>query len=163
MLSKLFISIAIAVILIKSDAFKQASFRHTKSNRRATSLADLSVLLDSSVLTHSIDAFHHTVNHAANIDLTDLHSTFNLADADATAAIPITPAGEVSIYSKVDKTGVIGTIASYIEMAIDLSHELIQKLGVKDTYGYSIILFTILSKSLYLFFRFYFLSNFLSA
>lgn len=52
----------------------------------------------------------------------------------------------VSVYSKVDKTGFIGVIADYIERAIDFSHSLLEQGGLKNTYGYSIILFTILVK-----------------
>jgi YidC/Oxa1 family membrane protein insertase len=53
-----------------------------------------------------------------------------------------------SVYTKVDKTGVIGFFATYIEKAIDLGHGIIQNFGIDNTYGYSIILFTILIKAL---------------
>ena len=49
----------------------------------------------------------------------------------------------VSAYSKVDKTGFIGFIAEYIEIAIDFAHNLLKQAGLEFTYGYSIILFTI--------------------
>jgi len=68
------------------------------------------------------------------------HSMF-LADGDTVA-----PAASVvnNPYSKVDKTGFIGFFANYIEIAIDFGHNV---LPGKNTYGLSIILFTLLSKS----------------
>jgi hypothetical protein len=53
----------------------------------------------------------------------------------------------VSVYSKVDKTGFIGFLATYVELAIDLGHNIFGSLGLKNNYGYSIIVFTFLSKS----------------
>lgn len=53
-----------------------------------------------------------------------------------------------SIYSKSDKTGFIGFFATYIEIAIDFGNNLFNKIGIKNSYGYSIILFTLLSKNL---------------
>jgi hypothetical protein len=141
MMAKLFILLAIISIVIHSDGFKQVSFRHT-SIVKTTALSDFSILHDTGVLSSTVDAFHHVIN---SHDFHSLQSTFNLADADVAAA----PAGEVSLYSKVDKTGFIGGCANYIEQAIDLSHVLLQKLGIQNTYGFSIILFTILSKSSY--------------
>lgn len=61
-----------------------------------------------------------------------------LTAADEAAASP---------YSKVDKTGVIGFLADYIEQAIDLSKNALNGMGVKNAYGFSIILFTILIKA----------------
>lgn len=73
-------------------------------------------------------------------------------DAPATE-IPNAPVTDVvpenaSPYSKVDKTGFIGFFATGIEIAIDFGHDMINKLGVKNSYGFSIILFTILGKYL---------------
>jgi hypothetical protein len=144
-MSKFLISLAVASILLQSDGFRQASFRHS-SDRKVTALADFSVLHDTGILTSGIDAFHHVVHGAVNTDFHAIHSSFNLADADVAAVVPDVKAGEVSLYSKVDKTGFIGGCASYIEQAIDLSHNLLQKLGIQNTYGFSIILFTMLSK-----------------
>ena len=55
---------------------------------------------------------------------------------------------EVSTYSKVDKTGIIGFVASGIENVIDLFHNLLNGFGIEYTYGFSIILFTIIVRSL---------------
>lgn len=147
-MSRFFISLALVSLLIQSDSFRHASLIR---NRRVAVLADFSVLHDSGILASSIDAIHHVV-HGLSSDVHSLHSSFNIADADgvtdAVASIPSPAAAvaEVSPYGKVDKTGFIGGVADVMERAIDLSHDLMQKLGVKDTYGYSIILLTIFSK-----------------
>lgn len=52
-----------------------------------------------------------------------------------------------SPYTKVDNTGFIGNIAGYIERAIDLGHSSLNKVGVVNSYGYAILLFTILVKA----------------
>jgi YidC/Oxa1 family membrane protein insertase len=52
----------------------------------------------------------------------------------------------VSQYSKVDKTGFIGGIANVIENGIDLAHNGLMKIGMQNTYGISICLFTLLIK-----------------
>jgi YidC/Oxa1 family membrane protein insertase len=52
----------------------------------------------------------------------------------------------VSAYSKVDKTGFIGFIATYVEIAIDAFHSGLQSVGVQNSYGYSIMAFTLLVK-----------------
>lgn len=67
------------------------------------------------------------------------------ANAAAVAASPASP--ELSRYSTVDKTGFIGFFANYIEQAIDLGHTTLQGAGLKNTYGFSIILFTLLGAS----------------
>mmetsp|Transcript_4182 Transcript_4182/g.4334 ORF Transcript_4182/g.4334 Transcript_4182/m.4334 type:complete len:456 (+) Transcript_4182:68-1435(+) len=141
MMAKLCILLAIISIVIHSDGFKQVSFRHT-STVKTTALSDFSVLHDTGVLSSTVDALHHVVS-GVHTDFHSLQSTFNLADADVAAA----PAGEVSLYSKVDKTGFIGGCASYVEQGIDLSHNLLMKAGLQNTYGFSIILFTILIKA----------------
>jgi hypothetical protein len=140
-MSKIFVGLVAASVLYQSDAFKQSHFnRFSISSQRKTELADFSALHDTGVLSHSLNAIHHVVEKLSNTDLHALHSTFNVADAD----IPAAPAA--SIYSKIDKTGFIGTCADYIEQAIDLSHTLFVNLGIKNSYGFSIILFTFLSK-----------------
>lgn len=52
----------------------------------------------------------------------------------------------VPAYAKVDKTGIIGGIASYIEVVIDAGKGLFTSVGVEQGYGISIILFTMLGK-----------------
>lgn len=50
----------------------------------------------------------------------------------------------VPAYAKIDKTGVIGFIATYIEVAIDAGKSVFTSMGVEQGYGISIILFTML-------------------
>lgn len=71
----------------------------------------------------------------------------NTASAAVEAASP---------YSKIDKTGVIGFIASYVEIAIDGGHTLLQNLGVKYSYGFSIIIFTLFGKKMNIYYYVYF-------
>ena len=142
-MSKIIVVLIAASVLNQSDAFKQSHFnRFSIGSQRKTELADFSAFHDSGVLSHSLDAINHVVEKLSSADIHALHSSFNVADAD----IPVAPAA--SIYSKIDKTGFIGTCADYIEQAIDLSHSLFLNLGIKNSYGFSIILFTFLSKCL---------------
>ena len=143
-MSRFFVAVALASIVLQSDSFSHSSLRlNGITNRRVTALADFSVIHDSGVLSTSIDAIHHLIN-GLHTDTHTIHSSFNLADAGVAA--PVVPDAPVSPYTKVDKTGFIGGIADVMERAIDLSHDLMQKLGIKDTYGYSIVLLTIFSK-----------------
>lgn len=71
-----------------------------------------------------------SLNHGASLLLAD--------GSGAQAAI--------SLYSKVDKTGFIGFFANYIEIAIDSGHRALQSVGMKNSYGAAIILFTLLSE-----------------
>jgi hypothetical protein len=64
---------------------------------------------------------------------------FNIALDDGSAA-----AEAVNAYSKVDKTGFIGFIATYIEIAIDFFHSTFLNLGVPNSYGYAIIVLTLI-------------------
>jgi YidC/Oxa1 family membrane protein insertase len=82
-----------------------------------------------------------------HFDFTDISPFHTLLDQNSFNLADVVNEG-ASVYTKVDKTGVIGFFATYIEKAIDLSHNVIQNLGVDNTYGYSIILFTILIKVL---------------
>jgi membrane protein insertase Oxa1/YidC/SpoIIIJ len=75
----------------------------------------------------------------ASPDFSQLHSF--LVAADEVMA-------ESSPYTKVDKTGVIGFLSSGIEQAIDISHNLLVTAGVQYSYGFAIIIFTILIKAL---------------
>lgn len=88
--------------------------------------------------------------HAKLESLPHLQHGFLISD-DSLAATPdsLAPAAAVSPYSKVDKTGFIGGIATYVEYAIDGGHNLLKGLGLKYTYGYAIILFTVFGKKLF--------------
>lgn len=52
----------------------------------------------------------------------------------------------VSVYSKIDKTGFIGFIATYIEVSIDFFRQTFNNVGIENAYGPAIILFTIFGK-----------------
>lgn len=80
-------------------------------------------------LKAAVDPNH--LDHLSNI----LTNSFQLADA------------AVSAYSKVDKTGFIGFIATYIEIGIDAGRSLFQTFGIQNAYGPSILLFTIIGKN----------------
>lgn len=143
-MARLLIVLTLVTIVIRSDSFRQTSFRSNGiTNKRVIVLADFSALHDTDILSTSMDAFHHVLS-SLHSDTHAIHGTFNLADAGIAA--PPAPDAAVSPYTKVDKTGFIGGIADVMERAIDLSHNLMQKLGIKDTYGYSIVLLTIFSK-----------------
>mmetsp|Transcript_117955 Transcript_117955/g.334490 ORF Transcript_117955/g.334490 Transcript_117955/m.334490 type:complete len:555 (+) Transcript_117955:140-1804(+) len=69
--------------------------------------------------------------------------------AAAALAVALAPqaahaAGNVAV----DKTGFIGGVASVIENGIDFGHEALLKTGMENTYGLSIVLFTVLVKFL---------------
>ena len=70
-----------------------------------------------------------------------------LSETETTTAAAVESVN-TSPYSKVDKTGFIGFFANIIEIAIDFGHDIINKLGVQNSYGFSIILFTVLRKYL---------------
>jgi len=85
-----------------------------------------------------------------------LSQSFFTADESLSVNVPVSEAQSVTVnsevvpdsntspYSKVDKTGFIGFFATGIEIAIDFGHDIINKIGVQNSYGFSIILFTIL-------------------
>jgi YidC/Oxa1 family membrane protein insertase len=108
---------------------------------------DLAVNLHTA-LQSAGDLVHHTGSHdlwggmdasLAHSHTKDFMQSLNLADGGVVA----TP--EQYGAKAVDKTGVIGFIATYIEQAIDLFHN---TLPGKETYGFSIIIFTCLIKAL---------------
>lgn len=78
------------------------------------------------------------------------HHAFLLADSTdaSTAEASTQAAASISPYSKVDRTGFIGSIAEQIENAITFGHKVLEGLGIKNTYGYAIVIFTLLVKAL---------------
>merc|ERR1711871_633462 len=101
-----------------------------------------------SALSAAGDMVHHAHAHgmSGGVDASVAHGhthdflqSLNLADGGVIA----TP--EQYGNKAVDKTGLIGFIATYIEQAIDLFHN---TLPGKETYGFSIIIFTCLIKAL---------------
>lgn len=87
--------------------------------------------------TDAMDSFHQVESYLNSISS---HSILTSADEVAAEA--------VSVYSKVDKTGFIGFFANIIEQGIDLGHTALQAVGVKYSYGFSIIFFTFIVKIL---------------
>ena len=75
-------------------------------------------------------------------DLSASAITTTTSTTDITEPVISDVAG--SAYTKTDKTGVIGFFATYIELAIDFGHSMFNKIGIVNSYGYSIILFTLL-------------------
>lgn len=141
--------VAAATVFSGLEALKinsLSSRRGYVAQRRSTVLNDMSFLHDHSLLTSSVDALNHVMSNAGNEIQQALHSTFNIADGEvADAAAPAIEA--VGGLYKVDKTGFIGFFADLIEQAITLIHELLTNIGLgKNTYGYSIVIFTLFSK-----------------
>jgi len=68
------------------------------------------------------------------------------ATAMAFAAALFPNAALAAVATTVDKSGFIGGIANVIEMGIDFGHDALQQLGVENSYGLSICLFTLLLK-----------------
>lgn len=83
----------------------------------------------------------------------EVASSASTAVDEAVTSVATTAAATaeaLSPYSKVDKTGFIGFIATYVESAIDLGHNILNGIGVKNNYGYSIIFFTMFGKPILL-------------
>mmetsp|Transcript_148183 Transcript_148183/g.269258 ORF Transcript_148183/g.269258 Transcript_148183/m.269258 type:complete len:510 (-) Transcript_148183:11-1540(-) len=64
-----------------------------------------------------------------------------------TSYVDFAAAEEAGSFSKVDKSGPIGFIASLIEAGIDTAHTGLENAGIGSTYGISIILFTLLIRT----------------
>mmetsp|Transcript_150145 Transcript_150145/g.279972 ORF Transcript_150145/g.279972 Transcript_150145/m.279972 type:complete len:470 (-) Transcript_150145:71-1480(-) len=81
--------------------------------------------------------------------LTSSLSAGALAAAIALTSNPDFAAAEelVSQFAKVDKTGPVGAAASIIEDGIDFVHNSLMNTGLVNTYGISIVLFTILIRT----------------
>ncbi len=128
-----------------------ASAFHSPSPVRRSAKPQLKAVaehVDSAILLHSW--FHDAASvfsHAPALDVHahhgghELFNSFSLADGGdvVTSSPPVEQYGS----KPVDKTGVIGFIATYIEQTIDFFHTVIPG---KNTYGFSIILFTVLIK-----------------
>jgi hypothetical protein len=91
------------------------------------------------------DALDH-MHMQSTVDSMLQHSSMFLSDDAVASNVAEKASTDVSVYSKVDKTGFIGFLADYVERIIDFSHGLIKGLGVENSYGYAIILFTLLGK-----------------
>ena len=134
-----------AAFSLSSSSFASPPRTGRSSRLHLTALVEHHDLLQNALSGLTAHDLHH---HASSLllSLSD-GGAGEGADAAAAAAKALPPA-EVSRYSTVDKTGFIGNIANYIEQAIDLGHTTLQGTGLKNTYGFSIILFTLLGTSL---------------
>lgn len=132
---------ALIVIIASVQAFRPSStirYQKTSFQRLQVSLfAEHSEALvytmgSMDTLVSSTQSMLHSLQHGVSNSLLLSDENINAASA-------------ASLYSKVDKTGFIGFFANYIEIAIDFGHRSLQATGLKDTYGASIILFTLMS------------------
>jgi len=113
-------------------------------------LADHDVTFLGTLIEHHgalLDYAHAQAGHGFQVTDGDVAAVqaghgFLVADGDVAAA----PAAPASPYSKVDRTGFIGGIADVIEQAIDVGHKALLGLGMENTYGFSILIFTVLIK-----------------
>lgn len=113
-------------------------------------------LLVSIASLHCINSFHVKVysrisnKNIVMSSLSDISSLWSSnAIGNALWLADETVSESVSVYSKVDKTGFIGFIADYVERVIDFGHDTFQGFGLVNSYGYSIILFTLFGKRLF--------------
>ena len=114
---------------------RDSSYSFIKSNsriinKRSSNIVKLNLVPDINHINHVIDG------------LNNIPSSIWLTDEQIAQA-----ATEVSRYSQVDKTGVIGFLASGIEQAIDLVHTVLKGAGLEYTYGIAIITLTCLIKA----------------
>ena len=145
---KIAVVVAVCAALTSCSALRTQSRIHVQRNRGMA-------LRDAALISSSIDAFHHAIQH---IDVHALHTTLNLADADvaasavgdAAAAVAVPPPAAAAASSglyKVDKTGFVGFVADLFEQAIDLLHNVAKGTGATSTYGLAIVFFTFLIKA----------------
>jgi adenylosuccinate lyase len=135
MLKLLTFAASSSLLLQNSSAFISRSAVQRKTNHRISAIADFSAFHDPTVINGAVDAVQHVATTFGASSAHFIQSSLSLADEVA-----------ASPYSKVDKTGFIGFFATYIELAIDAAHTLMQNIGFgKNTYSYSIMLFTLLS------------------
>jgi hypothetical protein len=136
MLNQIVILFTVIIAIVASSYGFTLSGPHRLQHRMAlTATADL-----HEPIVNLFNQFQH-------VDVVgSLRTSILMADEDSAAAVEkvADAAGQVSLYSKVDKTGFIGGIASVIETVITFFHETLQKVGLKNSYGVSIIFFTML-------------------
>lgn len=138
----------LSIILLSAftaNAFNFRSFSRVRIN--SASQSRMSMFLQPHDIIDQMQNFQHAF---------DIHNALLISEEDISNAVQAVPdaAAEVSRYSVVDKTGFIGVIADNVENAIDFGHNILQKVGIKYTYGFSIILFTFFGKLQILFHTF---------
>ena len=137
------------ILFIVLPVFLQ-SFQLSKLNGLRTSVSSRQMNTKMLLSPHDIiDSFTSLSHLDPQLLINDHIPSFLLSLDDVTDATTKSASAVVeaaSPYSKIDKTGVIGFIASYVELAIDGGHSLLQSVGVKYSYGFSIIIFTLFGK-----------------
>lgn len=104
----------------------------------------MSMVIDHNYMIDLIDQATPLINAKLSVFSTQ---GFFTADETVTAVADISDA-TASAYTKVDKTGFIGFFADGIEKGIDFGHSTLQFVGLQNTYGFSIVIFTFLIKAL---------------
>jgi len=136
----------VSAFQIKYGASFGANSIRMKSVTRSIKISMIDPLSDIvsniQVISDTISS-HHLLNGIDSM----FHNTMLLSDEDVVQATQAATS-DISVYSKVDKTGFIGFLADYVEQIIDLAHDLIKGLGIQNSYGPAIILFTFLGKLL---------------
>lgn len=93
---------------------------------------------------HTMDYIHDGVQHLREHSMLVADGIFAKVPEGGEEATKVVAS---SPYTKVDNTGFIGEIAGVIEKAIDFGHNTLKSVGLEYTYGFSIILFTVLVKA----------------
>lgn len=130
----------------------------SRLNARTTSVTQsrhMRMLLSPHDIIDSFSSLGHFDPQTIGDHLPSFLLSADDASTSGTAASAVVEAA--SPYSKVDKTGVIGFIATYVEAAIDAGHVLMQKVGIQYSYGFSIMLFTLFGMSFSPFYLIYLL------
>ncbi len=146
-------SILLLAIIITSSTTISRSFL-LDTSKLAMKIASCIVVLCASYT--NVFAFTPSVRKAVlrtRLNFVDPHSVVESSQSLLNELKPLenlqsflTADEAVSIYSKIDKTGFIGFIATYIEVAIDFFRSVFAAAGIKNAYGPAIILFTLIGK-----------------
>jgi len=129
------------------------SFKRTPQTPKGRGIKLASFFNDAGAFVEAFQGLQTIHDHsflADHIQTADTHifHSFLVADGAGDGVGPVVEkAATVSPYSKVDRTGFIGSIASVIETAIEFGHNALQGGGMGNTYGFSILIFTMLIKA----------------
>ena len=134
----------LALVLLASSQALLPSLRLEARGRVGGNSGSRLRLVDHDAVLDLVQQAH--VHHGWLAD--HLQHSWLLADADPAAQPAATAtAAAASPYSKVDREGFIGGIAAVIETAIDFGHNALKGLGMQNTYGFAILIFTVLIKA----------------
>lgn len=139
---KSFVLVAISTLIVPLFSL-QSGLKYSRINRSKLNLIDINSVSD---LHESLKHIDH--NLIINNNIFNNINTLLLNSAEEITDLAKETAANVSPYSKVDKTGFIGFFANFIEIAIDFGRNTFNSVGITNSYGYSIIIFTILVKAL---------------